>query len=262
MSYLLMDLPANVTLPNPAAGKRVGTELVSVNPIHHSYIYTLSNSLSFTGYVPGNFQISLSAAWGPVFPSMSLAELSSAAGVGGGALTERVAAAAGASTKLRALSALLWEGPAYLQLSLPIQINAYDNTKTEIIDKLTAMADFITPTLSTGGVMIPPGPIPAQKIIEGFNVGSAGAQNAEDLANMTSVLNEEQTIVVQLGKFFRMYPCVVTNVVMGFEGQPEHETSNPLSVDFQLELQSYYAVSRDDIRAWLRGGFGIPAGTS
>lgn len=258
MSYLLMDPPANVKLPDPTVGKRSRGELISVNPIHNSYIYTLSNSLAFQGYVPGNFQIALNSAWGPVFPSMSLAELTDGAAPVSGAAIERAANAAGASTKLRSLSALLWEGPAYLQLSLPIQINAYEDTKTEIIDKLVSMANFVTPTLITGGVMVPPGPIPAQKIIEGFGFGSNAQQNANSIAEASTVINEEQTIVVQLGKFFRMYPCVVTNVVMGFEGQPEEDTSNPLSVDFQLELQSYYAVTREDIAAWLRGGFGIP----
>lgn len=259
-NYLLFDLPNPPANPNQGA-RGDKNDLIQVDSIHTTHIYNQSGSLYFQGYVPTDFQISLQSQWGPLFPSMSIAEL----GFGGaGTTAERIFGSVGASSKTRSLSAQLWEGPAYLEISLPIQINAYADTKREIIDKLVSISSFVVPGLdaSTGG-LIPPGPVPALQAISDLAnragvAGEVGAAVNEQINAATNNITEEQTIICQVGRFFRMTPCIVTNVVAAFNGQPEDETSNPMAVDFNLELRSYFAVTKEDIAVWFKGNFAKP----
>ena len=258
----MFDLPSSP--PNHTQGARGDKhDLIQVDSIHRTHIYNQSGSLHFQGYIPTDFQINLTSNWGPIFPSMSIAELTMP-GVGG--TVERVLAAAGASSKTRSLSAQLWEGPAYLEISLPIQINAYADTKAEIIDKLVAISNFVAPRVGAAGALIAPGPVPALDIAKELgntadgivDTGAFGDKVSEQFNKFTGDISEEQTIICQVGRFFRMTPCIVTHVVAAFNGQPEDGTSNPMAVDFNLELRSYYAVTQEDIRAWFKGNFGRP----
>ncbi len=242
MANYLMTNVSGLTLQSPRAA---GSELITVNPIHKTYIYNQTGTLAFQGYVPADFQVTLQSQWGPIFPTMSVTE--AVAGSGAGADIERFAAIAGASSKMKALSAQLWEGPAYLQLSLPIHIVAMRDTKKEVIDRLVQISNFVAPGLGDSGVLVPPGPVPAAEM---FN----------SLAGASIPIAEEQIIICQVGKFFRMTPCVVTSVVAAFSGQPEDGSGNPMAVDINVELTSYYAVTRDDLQSWFKGGFGAPGG--
>ena len=244
-NYLMFDVPG--TLPDINAGaRRDKWDMVQVDSIHRTHIFNRSGTIAFQGFVPTDFQISLQSPWTPMLQSGSLAELA------GLDKLEAFSKKFGASTRTRALSAQMWQDPAYLNISLPIQITAYSDTKAEIIDKLITLAKFVSPSISPQGVLIAPGPVPMAEAI---------AKALQDMAGSgegTASINDDQTIVCQVGRFFRMEPCVVTNVIAAFDGQPEHLTGNPLSVDFNLELTSYYAVTQEDIMEWFKGDFHAP----
>lgn len=235
MNYLKRNV-SGITVPAASPQQSSG---IHVDAIHKTHIYNQSGTLSFQGYVPADFQITLQSQWGPMFPTMSVAET-----VAGqqGAMLERAAGAAGASSKMKVLSAQMWEGPAYLELSLPIHLIALRSTKDEVIKKLQDISLFVTPGIEPSGVLVPPGPVP---------LGEIASQMGVDIN-----INEDQLIVCQLGKWFRMTPCIVTSVTAAVSSQPEHETGNPMTIDLNVELRSYFAVTKDDIRAWLKGGFG------
>lgn len=251
-NYLMFDVPG--TLPDINAGaRRDKWDMVQVDAIHRTHIFNRSGTIAFQGFVPTDFQISLQSPWSPMLQSGSIAELaSSLTGKPGFAALEGAIKKFGASTRTRALSAQMWQEPAYLNISLPIQITAYSDTKTEIIDKLITLAKFVSPSISPQGMLIAPGPVP---------MAEAVAKALQDMAGRgdgTSSINDDQSIVCQVGRFFRMEPCVITNVIAAFDGQPEHLTGNPLSVDFNLELTSYYAVTQEDIMEWFKGDFHAP----
>ncbi|MGL5013337.1 MAG: hypothetical protein ACRC6V_03480 [Bacteroidales bacterium] len=246
---------AGLTLPAPVASINA-LDAIEVDAIHRTQIFNQEGSLSFEGFVPGDFQISLQTEWGPMFPSMSASEL--AAQITGNPLgkIETIAQAFGGSTKAQALSAQAWQGPAYLQISLPIQIDAYADTRKEIIDRLIAISKFTTPRESNLGMLVAPGPVPAEAVAGNIlGLFSAGSKT------YLESISEESIIYCRVGKFFQMHPCVVTSVVAAFNGQPEDVTSNPMSVEFNIELTSYFAVTQNDIVAWFSGGFGNAEGT-
>lgn len=251
----LVDNVTGLTLPTAVSSLLSATDLIQVNDIHKTKIYTESG-LSFEGYVPSDFQISLQTEWGPIFPSMSASEL--AAQVTGQPLggIEAIAQAFGGSTKSRALSAQAWQGPAYLQISLPIQIDAYSDTKVEIINRLINISKFTTPTESDLGMLIAPGPVPALAVLGEL---AAGIGSEASFKSITDNITKDQRIYCRVGKFFQMDPCVVTSVVAAFNGQPEDGTGNPMSVEFNIEISSYFAVVHSDIERWFKGGFGNAA---
>lgn len=255
MNFLVKAVDG-LTFPAPTMRASSKSELLHVNSIHKTWIYNQSQKLKFQGYVPADFQITLQSEWGPLFPTMSASELAGQAFNSDLGRIETIAKAAGASTKTRFLSAQAWQGPAYLQLSLPIQINAYVDTKKEVIDKLVQVSKFATPTVADTGMMVAPGPAPLAAI----GVEAASLLSLNGLQAQLSKIDEDQMIYVQIGRFFRMTPCIVTNVTAAFSGQPEDVTGNPMGIDLNLELSSYYAVTHEDLLKWFAGGFGNPTG--
>lgn len=255
MNFLVKSVDG-LTFPPPTLRATSKSQLLNVNAIHKTWIYNQSQKLKFQGYVPADFQITLQSEWGPLFPTMSAAELAGQWTNTGLGMIETIAKAAGASTKTRFLSAQAWQGPAYLQLSLPIQINAYVDTKKEVIDKLVEVSRFATPTVTDMGIMVAPGPSP----LAALGVEGASMLSLDGLQAQLGTINEDQMIYVQIGRFFRMTPCVVTSVTSAFAGQPEDGTGNPMGIDLNLELSSYYAVTHEDLSKWFAGNFGNPTG--
>jgi len=251
MNYLMLDtgnLPGirGIDPTKPAAKKGI-----VVDDIYKTVIRNKTGSLSFSGYMPTDFQIALSSGWTPIY-SGSLADLTSQAGLVSGTTANAVNLAgqlAGGSARIKALTAQSWTEPAYLQLSLPIQVHAYADTQKEVIDQMIRMSKLITPSEKgqAGGMnlgaLAPPGPAAATAMIQ--SVGDS---------NFT--IDDEFEFVCQLGKFFRMSPCIITNVVSAFDGQPEDVTGRPLGVEFNVEVSSYFAVTQQDIEKWFAGNFG------
>lgn len=226
---------------------------IEVDPIYRTVIRNRSGTLNFSGYVPTDFQIAMSSGWQPLF-SGSMADLAGQTGLikqSSADLFSGAASLLGASSRVKAATAQAWTEPAYLQISLPIEIHAYSDTKEEVINQLIRMSKFVTPNEKGNfdgtvkfGALQPPGPAAGVAILDSVADGS----------NFS--IDDEFEIICQVGKFFRMTPCIVTNVVAALDGQMEDESGNPMGVDFNLELTSYFAVTQQDIEKWFAGGFG------
>lgn len=254
-NYLIRDatLPGVNGIVHNKPAIRKGIE---VDPIYRTTIRNRSGTMSFSGYIPTDFQIAMSSGWTPLF-SGSMADLAGQAGLikeGAAAAIGAAGQLAGASSRIKTMTGQAWTEPAYLQISLPIEIHAYEDTKEEIINQLIRISKLVTPKEvgggEVGGVSVklgalqPPGPAAAVSILQELSGG----------ANLT--IDDEFEIICQVGKFFRMTPCVVTNVVAALNGQMEDESGNPMGVDFNLELTSYFAVTQQDIEKWFAGNFG------
>lgn len=251
MNYLMLDtgnLPGvkNIDPTKPATKKGI-----VVNDIYKTVIRNKTGTLSFSGYVPTDFQIALSSGWTPLYTG-SLADLAGQTGLVSAATAAAANLAgqlAGGSARIKALTAQAWTEPAYLQLSLPIQVHAYSDTQKEVIDQMVRMSKLVTPAEKGQGAgvnlgaLAPPGPAAAMAMIQ-------------SIGDTNFTIDDEYEFVVQIGKFFRMTPCVITNVVSAFDGQLEDVTGRPMGVEFNVEISSYFAVTQQDIERWLAGNFG------
>lgn len=255
MNYLIMDkgdLPAvrGIDPTKPAVKKGI-----HVDDIYKTVIRNKTGTLSFSGYVPTDFQIALSSGWTPIF-SGSFADFLGQTGAVSQSLTNIAntsASLAGGSARVKVMTAQSWTEPAYLQLSLPIQVHAYSDTQKEVIDQMIRIGKLVTPSEKgnaedTGvavnlGALSPPGP-------------AAAASMLQSLGDTNFTIDDEFEFICQIGKFFRMSPCIVTNVVAAFDGQLEDQTGRPLGVEFNIEVSSYFAVTQQDLAKWLGGNFG------
>jgi hypothetical protein len=237
------------------ASKPAVVKGINVNPIYRTSIRNRTGTLAFNGYVPTDFQIALSSGWAPIYSGTFADFMAQSGAVSGGVAsgTNALAGLAGGSTRIKAMTAQSWTEPAYLQLSLPIQVHAYSDTNKEVIQQMIKISRLTTPSekgnaADTGinvnlGALSPPGPAAASSMLQEFG-------------NSNFTIDDEFEFICQIGKFFRMSPCIITNVVGAFDGQLEDQTGNPLGVEFNIEVSSYFAVTQQDIQKWFAGNFG------
>lgn len=259
----------------------------TVDPMYQLHIHNKSKSVSFSGFVPEDFSIGLSADWSSPFADTSLLSDGSAMAsqiiqqraAAGSRLAQRFAGSAqdfarrsgymnsalkfaGASTLNKLWTARVWTAPSYLTLDLPILINATKNTATEVIEPTVRLLSLCAPSEGPGGMLNPPGPSPAMAIADKLAqvasdtkdsvTGGDGVTTTENSLSKAaqSVLNDQESFTVEIGTFFRGTPMIVTNVTSNFDNMFEHGTGNPINVDFVLTVESYFAITREDLIRW------------
>ena len=259
----------------------------TVDPMYQLHIHNKSKSVSFSGFVPEDFSIGLSADWSSPFADTSLLSDGSAMAsqiirqraASGSRLAQRFAGSArdfarrsgymnsalkfaGASTLHKLWTARVWTTPSYLTLDLPILINASKDTKTEVVEPIVRLLSLCAPSESPGGLLVPPGPSPAMALADKLAqiaedtkdavTGGDGVTETENSLSKTagSILDDQESFTVEIGTFFRGTPMIVTNVTSNFDNMFEHGTGNPLNVDFVLTVESYFAITREDLIRW------------
>lgn len=204
------------------------------------------NPIDFSGKMPEDFALSLAGNWGAGLQSAMQDATSSILGQHE-RTAEYMAQAAGISTRNKIMTARTWEDPAYLSFSIPIGLTAYGDTQEDVIMNLRKLLKLTAPSVAAGGLTLKsPGPVPAKLIAQATGT-DFGAELAQKLSG--------EILTVQVGTFFTMTPVVVQNVSANFDGLMEHGTGNPISVSVQVEVESYFAVTADDIDLWLHGDF-------
>lgn len=235
-------VPAGNALP-VSSESRSRDDIMYVNDMHRLKIYNKSGTIAFSGFVPTDFSISLSASWEAPFGGTSIADLVGKVAPGAGAAASTVQSGMkmmGASGLMKAMSAQVWQSPSYFSLDLPVFLDAYTDTKREVIDNTIKLLSLVTPEESVGGYLIPPGPIPLKAVL-GDITGSAD-------------FDDKEAFTVDIGKFLSVGPCVVKNVVSQFESTLEDGTGNPMACDFILQVSSYFACTRKDLIKWFNPG--------
>ena len=232
-------MPAMDVLPDLGSSGQSKSDLMTVDPMYKLKIFNKARTVSFSGYTPPTFSISLSSNWNAPFSDTSI--LDKAAEMTGSNTLGTVSSGVklgGGSTMLKLLSAQYWTGPSYLTLDLPIILDAYTSTKEEVVDPLVQLLSLCAPSEGTGGLLIPPGPSPAASIVNG--------------ASDSSPLDDDESFFVEIGKFLRINPVVVKSVTASFDNVWEDDSGNPISVDFVLSISSYFAVTREDLLKWFK----------
>ena len=234
-------------------------ETVYVDDMYKLFIYNGSGTIKFTGYVPENFNFGLQSTWSSPFEGKSLADAPQGQVRQGmrdvlGSL-DKVLKFSGLSSMHKVTTARVWDSPAYLSLELPIFLVAYSSTEKEVILPMLNMLCMTAPD-DVGGVLVPPGPVPSKEFMNAMVSAANDVGEAVGLGSNSINANFEssEAFTVKLGNFFTMSPAIITSVSGAGDASFEDGTGKPISADFMLTVESYFAVTRQDLYEW----FGVP----
>jgi hypothetical protein len=212
--------------------------------------------ISIFGRLPEDFAFNLQSQWEAPFDSV-FGDIAGGLGAGIGALTGAGSGAGrsagnlfGKATGLtRAVvgSAKTWSGNTEIQIDLPIKIQAYDNTRKEIMEPMKKILKAVTPHLNVSGILIPPGPSPIN-----FDLSTFGAGNSKEWASAMLKSFGEKAFYVQVGTWFKMFPAILEGVTINFDGLVEHGTGHPLFMDITFQIKSYLTPTKYDIDNWIK----------
>lgn len=241
-NYLMPDTGQAASAPTEVRSRN---DVISVNDMFKLRIHNTAKTIQFSGFVPPDFAMSLQSSWTSPFGDTSLGEM---AGSGGkiGAI-EKTIKFGGASSILKVMSAKRWTQPSYFSIDLPIFIDAYTDTKQEVIQRTVELLSLCAPSESTGGILIAPGPSPFKQVANEVSNqvnSSTGVDSGQ--------FDDPEAFTVDIGNFFSMKPCVIDSVSASFDNVFEDATGNPISCDFVLQVSSYFAVTREDIQKWFK----------
>lgn len=253
-NYLMKSDGAARVAPAATSSKE---NFIDVDNMYKLRLYNKSQTIKFVGYIPPDFSFALDSNWVAPYTETTLNNVAQDGikhifkGVGDkgtrtGDILQSGMTLGGGSTFMKAASAKKWAGPSFFGIDLPIFVDAYTDTKTEVIDNIIALLSLCAPS-EKAGLIIPPGPRPIDQIA-GSVIDSANQLGA----NIQNPVDDEESFIVEIGNFFKMDSCVVENVSANFDNVWEDGTGNPISVDFVLRVSSYFAVTREDIRKWFK----------
>lgn len=250
--------PANAR-PAQLGSVRAKNDVQHVEKMYKTRIYNrpgLAGGISISGYTPEDFAINIMANWEEPLGSLSDIGGSAADFLGGpaGAVVQGGLKLSGRNANV-AGSAKVWQGGSTLMFELPMKISAYDDTTKEIMTPLKRILKLCTPFLSGGGSLVAPGPNPLEfaKILASAGSISGSASNWETA--LQKALNQT-AFYLEIGTFFKMFPCVITNVSANFNGMFEEGTGFPTSIDLNMAVESYLTPTSYDIDNWILGGEG------
>lgn len=273
MASFLTFNAAPPTVQISSADSRSHKDIIDINNMYKVLISNQSSDspLQFSGYTPENFSIGLSSGWSAPFEGMSLLELG-ASGVNTlsnlllkkdiSNVVDPVATKsgqllkfAGMSSMSKLLSAQVWDAPGFLTVELPIFLDAYEDTKVEVVQRLVTLLSLAAPE-ERYGVLVPPGPSPMKQVFsEAVSMASGSALTGVGLTSpdVKSLFDDKEAFTVTIGNFFSMFPAVVESVSMSTENVFDAVNGKPVSADIMVSFKSYFAVTRKDLREW----FGI-----
>jgi len=241
-NYLMPDT-GQAAAPVSGGGSR--GDFISVNKMYQMRIYNSSGTIQFTGFTPPDFSMSLASAWTPPYGDTSLGEkaMDKLPGLGGSLqAADRAIKFGGASSISKIMSAKRWTQPSYFEISMPIFLDAYTDSKKEVVENLVQLLSLCAPSESVGGILIPPGPSPFKQV----------ANEAANQVGSDFQYDDPEAFTVDIGNFFSMKPAVVDSVSVNYDNIYEDGTGNPISCDFVLQMTSYFAVTREDLRKWFK----------
>lgn len=187
-----------------------------------------SEVISIKTQLPENFSFSLSTSWDNPF-NQPVSNFASGASGGYGqavdAATTGVTAATGFTTLNKWLSAGVWTGGSMFQIDLPFVIQAFENTKDEVVKPMRDLLKLVAPSEYEGKFLKAPGPL----IGSPFSGGVRGDE-----------------ITVTIGNFFVMTPCIIESVTETFDTQLD-VNGDPIGVTINVSVKSFFTTTKEDI---------------
>lgn len=241
-NYLMPDTGQATIAPTESRSR---DSVISVNKMYQMSIFNTSGTIKFTGFTPPDFSMSLASSWTAPYGDTSMAEkLGEKVPALGTAATavDKALKFGGASSINKIMSAKRWTQPSYFEISMPIFLDAYSDSKAEVVERLVQLLSLCAPSESTGGILIPPGPSPFKQVSNEVN----------NQTGLGSQYDDPEAFTVNIGNFFSMKPAVVDSVSVNYDNIYEDVTGNPISCDFVLQMTSYFAVTREDLQKWFK----------
>lgn len=225
-----MFQPGMLYATNPAS--RVGNVKPNVPDIYKAVLNVKRDGadlLNIETPLPENYMLSLGTSWNnPFNEPLSNFAAKSANGATGkyvDAASTGVTAATGFTTLNKWLSGAVWTGGSMMKLDIPFVIQAYNDTREEVVRKMRDLMKLVAPSEYAGQFLRAPGPY--------MRTPSSGGL-AGDL------------ITVNIGKFFTMSPCIIDNVTETFDTQFDAD-GNPIGVTINVSVISYFTTTQEDL---------------
>lgn len=184
--------------------------------------------------LPENYSFQLATDWGNPFNQ----PLSNLASVGGNGVAQAANAAVsgatainGATDQAKWLSGAVWTGGSLFQIDVPFVIQAYEDTKSEVLQVMRDMLKLVAPAESEEGLLRAPGPTAGNA----FNFSTTGEE-----------------ITIRIGEFFTMSPCVIESVNCDFDTQMDNDNHCPLSCTITVTAKSYWTTTKEDLDSFFK----------
>lgn len=242
---------------------------------------TGADALFIAGNLYENFAINVSSEWETSFSqivdNVMTGGISKMAESIGGDMAAQALRASGYTNHILG-SARNWGGSTHLTFDLPLRVDAWNSTTNEIMQPMKQLLKAISPGLDSSGILLPPGPNPISAIT-GINPGdikvdsvasagntigaitksvtndnffAGGLGSAEEWDTKLKGLMLNKAFTLRVGTFWHMFPAIVTNVTSNFSSLFEHETGHPISVEFNIQIESYFTPTKYDIENWIK----------
>ena len=188
--------------------------------------------------LPENFGIQLASSYDRPFAQ----PLSETAGekVGQGQNAQRAENVSRATTGITSvnkyLSGAVWSSGSTLTLTIPFAIVAYDNAYLEVTDKMKTLLQLVAPSEGAGGFLVAPGP----------NLNTQGVTDIlpGDFTNAVNLGGDE--ITLNVGRFFKFTPCIITDVNCTFDSQFD-AMGNPIAATINVTFEAYWTTTKEDL---------------
>lgn len=210
--------PSDSTKPNVSDIYRAFLNVRKGNSI----VYTLDTPL------PQNYTFSLGSQYTNPFSQ----PLSSFAGPIGDIFEQANAAVNGSTSLNRWLSGAQWSGGAEFTLEVPFVLQAYKDPKKEVLQDMRDLMMLVAPSESSNGFLSTPGP----------TIAKSGTDFADDALKIS----------IQIGKFFLMEPCIITDVSEDFDTQMDVNGS-PIGAVVRVQFRSFFTTTKRDLQKWFLG---------
>lgn len=187
-------------------------------------------------FLPENFSMQLAAQYDRPFAQ----PLSQTAGdaTGGGGIAQQaetiLRASTGATSVNKNLSGAVWSSGSTLTLSIPFQVTAYDDARTEVTDKMKKLLQLVAPSEGLAGMLMAPGP----------HVGNASALLGGDFSGGVQLGGDEVTL--SIGRFLVFSPCIITDVNCTFDTQFDNK-GQPIAATINVTFEAYWTTTKEDL---------------
>lgn len=184
--------------------------------------------------MPENFSVNLNIDWAAQYANVvqdSIDKIGGKTGQLAGYATKLVPVF-GHSTQTKIMTAQIWQGTSGLELSVPFIFKANTSTDSEVISPIKQLMQVALPSVSKLGTLVAPFS-PLDAVQSGDNGGV--------------------TIDITFGEFFRLPSCVITSISQSYDSIFDYR-GNPISAKVDVQVRSYYVITREDIDLLLRHG--------
>lgn len=225
-----MHTPALIYSTNPASRKSLVQP--NVPPNYQADLTVFRDGAEFLSIqtpLPENYMLSLATSWNNPFNQPVSDFVSRATGDRMGraidAASTGVTAATGLTTLNKWLSGAVWTGGSMMKLDIPFVLQAYHNPKEEVVRLMRDLMKLVAPSEYEGQFLRAPGPY--------MRTPNAGGVAGDE-------------IVVSIGNFFTMSPCIIDSVTETFDTTLD-SNGDPIGATINVSVISFFTTTQEDL---------------